>query len=60
VGADRVKYRLVLFFDLAQIFARAIRVTFKRTDALPRNNQAVRGTREFNEKRLFCVAKAIA
>jgi len=57
VGADRVKYRLVLFFDLAQIFARAIRVTFKER-MLCRGIIKRRELEKFT-KRLFCVAKRL-
>src|ERR1700730_9777780 len=39
-GTNRLEYRLVLFLNPAQILAKAVRATFKRSNALPRDNQA--------------------
>ena len=49
VGNDRLKDRLVLFLDPAKIFAETIRVTFKRANALPRNDQAPEEIEKLNE-----------
>jgi len=49
VGANRLRYRLMLFLDPAQIFAKAVRVTFKRANALPRNDQASEELEKPNE-----------
>jgi hypothetical protein len=38
-GGDRVRDRLVLFLDLAEIFTKAIGTAFERANALARNNQ---------------------
>src|SRR3984885_13437723 len=48
-GGDRLRYRLVLLLDLAEIFAKAVRTAFKRANALPRNNQAAEKFEKFHE-----------
>src|ERR1700744_2431042 len=53
-GGDRLKYRLVLFLDLAQIFAKAVGAAFKRADALPRNNQPPEELEKLNEASVPC------
>src|SRR5438132_12288783 len=40
VGADRIEYRLVLFFDPAEVFAHAFRAAVIGANALPWDDQA--------------------
>ncbi len=54
MGSNRLKYRLVLFLDLAQIFAKAVRVALKRSNALPRNNQASEELEKLHEAIVPC------
>src|ERR1700721_593252 len=53
-GRNRLKYRLVLFLDLAQIFAKAVRVAFKRANALPRNDQTPEEIEKLHEAIVPC------
>src|ERR1700731_769415 len=54
VSADCLKDRLVLFLDAAKIPARAVGVSFERTNTLPRNDQAPEKIEEFDEPVVLC------
>src|SRR5580700_7631507 len=54
VGANRMRYGLVLLLDLAEIFAKAVGAAFKRANALPRNNQASEKLEKFDEAIILC------
>src|ERR1700722_17621901 len=47
--ADRLKDRLILFFDTAEILARPFGRAFKRANALPGNDQAAEKIEELDE-----------
>src|SRR6185437_9878611 len=49
MGADRLRDRLVLLLDAAEILPLAFRAAFKGTNALPRNDQAAEKIQKFDE-----------